>query len=125
MSEQKEYDASNKTKEETDQGGEQGVPGIKQFWKGYNLKSLDGLPGLEVAYSSSVPFNDWKNSGKVWGPDDETIRSQSGSRSNEDKPRATLSLVAGEGLGRDLSKVLVGFAAGFVVSSIVSRFVKA
>ena len=93
---------------------------MKQFWKFYNLKSLDGLPGLEVAYSASVSFNDWKNSGRAWGPDDEAIRY----RPNEDKPGRTLSLVAGEGLGRDLSRVLVGFAAGLVVSSIISRLSK-
>ncbi|KAJ2921374.1 hypothetical protein H1R20_g15718, partial [Candolleomyces eurysporus] len=119
FSEQKDYDndnmTSNKEEKEKDQGGGAGVPGLRQFWKTYNLKSLDGLPGLEVAYTSSVPFNDWKSTGKVWDADDETIRSKSRSKEGGG---ATLSLVTGQGLGWDLGKVLVGFGAGLVVSSV-------
>ena len=58
----------------------------------------------------------------MWSVDDETIRSQSESRSNEDNRRATLSLVTGRGLGWDLGKDLVGFGPGwwFVISLVGS-----
>ncbi|RXW12586.1 hypothetical protein EST38_g13267 [Candolleomyces aberdarensis] len=132
FSEQKDYDhdrAATLTTEEKEKakekeqggGGGASMPGLRHFWKTYNLKSLDGLPGLEVAYSTSVPFNDWKSTGKVWDVDDETIRSKSRSKEGGG---ATLSFVTGQGLGWDLGKVLVGFGAGLVVSSVISRFVK-
>lgn len=121
MQEQKDYDHSVQ-KDSGPSGSSNGPQGLKHWWRNNNVKSIDGLPGLEVAYTSSQPLGDWKNSGKVWPADDESIKSKSKENGGSAK---VISLVStGQGLGWDLGKVLVGFGAGLVVSSVISRFMK-
>ena len=85
--------------------------GLKNLWKKYNAKSIDGLPALEFAPESGRSFDDWR--GKVkYEPDDENVGSKEGGKGKGG--------LRGGYVG-DFGKVLVGFAAGAVTSALVGR----
>ncbi|TEB25097.1 hypothetical protein FA13DRAFT_1669014, partial [Coprinellus micaceus] len=49
--------------------------GLKNLWKKYNAKSIDGLPALEFAPESGRPLENWREKVK-YEPDDESVASK-------------------------------------------------
>lgn len=86
--------------------------GLKNLWKKYNAKSIDGLPALEFAPESGRPLENWREKVK-YEPDDENVASK-GSKGKGGGGMA-------EGYVGDVGKLLVGFAAGAVTSALVGR----
>jgi hypothetical protein len=92
--------------------------GIKNYWKLNNLKSQDGLPGLLFAYTSPKALGDWRGRGISFKPDDESTRTPSESKTSD---RSLVAIFASEKVVADVGKVLVGFGAGVLVTSIFAR----
>ena len=116
--EQEEYDhyASCTPADETSSEPPKELPptkGLKNLWKKYNAKSIDGLPALEFAPGSGRLLENWKEKAK-YEPDDESVASKAGEKSKGGRG-------IGEGYVADVGKLLVGFAAGAVTSTLVGR----
>lgn len=72
--------------------------GLKSYWKTYNVKSIDGLPGLQDAFRSLTTFDE-KTTRRDWDKDDESLQ--------KPMPPAAPDL-----------KILFGFALGVVMSGL-------
>lgn len=116
--EQEEYDhyATCTPADDTSTGPPKELPptkGLKNLWKKYNAKSIDGLPALEFAPESGRPLENWREKVK-YEPDDESVASK---ESGKGKGGGGMA----DGYVGDVGKLLVGFAAGAVTSALVGR----
>ncbi|RXW18490.1 hypothetical protein EST38_g7362 [Candolleomyces aberdarensis] len=93
--------------------------GLKNYWKLRNLKSQDGLPGLLFAYTSPKVLGDWRGRGISFKPDDETTGSKTPADARRD--RGLVAIFASEKVVADVGKVLVGFGAGVLVTTVFAR----
>jgi len=86
--------------------------GLKWYWKNKNIKSIDGLPGLQTAYTSRKTF-DSAITTKDWGKDDESV---SGGSQMIEKPMF-INWVD--------TKIAVGFILGVFASGLWVNLVNA
>jgi len=86
--------------------------GLKWYWKNKNIKSIDGLPGLQTAYTSKKTF-DSAITTKDWGKDDESV---SGGSQMIEKPML-INWVD--------TKIAVGFILGVFASGLWVNLVNA
>ncbi|TFK34639.1 hypothetical protein BDQ12DRAFT_360097 [Crucibulum laeve] len=82
--------------------------GLKAFWKSQNVKSIDGLTGIEQAYASPVHFH--KYSGEGNGIDDEHIAMK------DQKTTVTWRLWN--------NQLVLGFILGVVINMVYGQFRK-
>ncbi|KAJ2921376.1 hypothetical protein H1R20_g15717, partial [Candolleomyces eurysporus] len=94
--------------------------GLKNYWKRRNLKSQDGLPGLLFAYTSPKPMGDWRSRGISFKPDDESTGSKAPAGATT-SGRGLVAIFASEKVMADVGKVLVGFGAGVLVTTVFAR----
>ncbi|KAJ2918098.1 hypothetical protein MD484_g2310, partial [Candolleomyces efflorescens] len=92
--------------------------GIKNYWRFNNVESLDGLPGLLLAYTSQKAPGDWRGRGVSFKPDDESITTPPESKTSD---RSLVAIFASEKVVADVGKVLVGFGAGVLVTGMFAR----
>ncbi|KAF8965391.1 hypothetical protein BDZ97DRAFT_780378 [Flammula alnicola] len=79
--------------------------GLKHYWKANNVKSIDGLPGLQSAFTSTKTFDE-NVARRDWGKDDERF-------ATDVKQRRV------PGIARWVDmKLLVGFVLGMLVSGL-------
>lgn len=93
--------------------------GIKYYWKNRNIKSIDGLPGMESAYLSEQRPGQFHETGEVYAGlvDDEREKKMEGPASE-----GIVAEVSREQVG--MEKVTLGFGVGVLAGVVLSRWLR-
>lgn len=101
--------------------------GLRNFWRGYNLKSLDGLPGLSSAYEQEELVGTYATTGEVFSAMSQKEPEEEGqllAQVNAVEGEKKTAVAVGTGKERNIVDFGLTLGAGFILGALFMRFSK-